>query len=97
MLGLFSGELIFEEAYYWKDFNVSKWVGLDSKNTLKHHRNSQKQLKTVSTNSAWAYIRESLLSEGFLHLRFGCLFLGGLFLGGWGGLVMGILRYFLQF
>ena len=64
MLGLFSGELIFGGAYYWKEFCVSKWVRLDN--------------KTASTNSPWAYIREGLLSEGFLLLR---LWGGGLILG----------------
>ena len=62
MLGLFSRELIFGGAYYWKEFCVSKWVGLDN--------------KTASTNSPWAYIREGLLSEGFLRLRFGGLIFG---------------------
>ena len=33
LLGLFSGELIFGGACYWKEFCVSKWVGLDSKNS----------------------------------------------------------------
>ena len=33
MLGLFSGELIFGGAYYWKQFYVSKSVGLDNKNS----------------------------------------------------------------
>ena len=60
-------------AYYWKEFFISKWVGLDNKNSVKHHENSIKQLKTASTNSPWAYIQEGLLSEGFLHLRFGRL------------------------
>ena len=63
MLGLFSGELIFEGAYYWKELCVSKWVGLDNKNSLNHYENSLKQLKTDSTNSPWAYIREGLLSS----------------------------------
>ena len=76
---LFSGELIFGGAYYWKEFCVSKWVGLDNKNGLKHYENSLKQLKTASTNSPWPYIREGLLSEGFLRLRFwGAYFWGGL-------------------
>ena len=30
-------------------------------------------MKTASTNSPWAYIREGLLSEGYLRLRFGGL------------------------
>ena len=87
MLGLFSGELNFGGAYYWKEFCVSKWVGLDNKNSVKHHENSLNQLKTASTYSPWAYIREGLLSEGYLGLRFGeALFFGGL--------IIGILRYY---
>ena len=31
LLGLFLGELIFGGAYNWKEFCVSKWVGLDNK------------------------------------------------------------------
>ena len=73
MLGLFSGELIFGGAYYWKEFGVSKGVGLDNKYTLKRYEKSLKQLKTASTNSPWAYVQEGLLSEGVLHLRFGGL------------------------
>ena len=62
LLGLFSGELIFGGAYYWNEFCVLKWFGLDN--------------KTASTNSLWAYIWEGLLSEGFLRLRFGGVILG---------------------
>ena len=43
-MGLFSGERSFGGAYYWKEFYVSKWVGLDNKNSLKHYENSLKQL-----------------------------------------------------
>ena len=78
-LGLFSGELIFGGAYYWKEFCISKWVRLVNKNGLKHYENSLKQLKTSSTNSPWAYIREGFLSEGFLRLRFGGLIFGWAF------------------
>ena len=35
-MGLFPGELIFGGAYNWKEFYVSKSVGLDNKNSLKH-------------------------------------------------------------
>ena len=35
-----------------------------------------KQPKTAGTNRLWAYIREGLLSEGFLRLRFGGLIFG---------------------
>ena len=44
LLGLFSGELIFGGAYYWKEFCVSKWAGFDNKNSLKSYKNSLKQL-----------------------------------------------------
>ena len=67
MLGLFSGELSFRGAYYWKEFWVSKWVKLDN--------------KTASTNIPWAYIWEGLLSEGFLRPEiWGAYFREGLFL-----------------
>ena len=44
LLGSFSGEVIVGGAYYWKEFCVSKWVGLDNKNSVKHYENSLKQL-----------------------------------------------------
>ena len=56
---------------------LSKWVGLDNKNSLK-------QVKTATTNSPWAYIWEGLFSEGFLRLRFGGLIFGRAYF--WGGL-----------
>ena len=101
LLGLFS-ELICGGAYYWKEFCVSKWVGLDN-NSLKHYekKSSLTELKTASTDSPWAYIRECLLSEGILRLRLGgggvegwAYFREGLFFGG--GLIVGILRYISQ-
>ena len=78
LLGLFSGELIFGGAYYRNEFSVSKWVGLNNKNSLK-------QFKTVNTNSPWAYIREGLLSEGFLRLGLGGLIFGRAYIWGKGG------------
>ena len=58
----FFARLILGGASHWKEFCVSKWVGLDSKNC-------SKQPKTATPISPWAYIREGLLSEGFLRLR----------------------------
>ena len=72
---LFAG-LIFGGEYCWKQFCISKWVGLDNNNSDKHYENSLKQLKTANTNSPWAYNREGLLSEGFLRLTFGELIFG---------------------
>ena len=43
----------------------SKWIGLDNRN---------------SSNSPLGYIREGLLSEGYLRLRFSFFWGGG---GGW--------------
>ena len=103
MPGFFSEEFIFREADYWKEFCVSKWVVLDNKNSPKHYEDSLKQLKTAGTESPWAYIREGLLSEGFLRLRFeglifgrACFFCFVFFFGG-GGLIIGILQYFKSF
>ena len=57
-------------------------------------------IKTASTNSPWAYIREGLLSEGYLCLRFGGLIYGRAFFfwggGGGRGLIIGIIRYLCQ-
>ena len=56
-------------------------------------------MKTASSNSLWAYIREGLLVEGYLRLRFGgAYFREGLFFWGGGGLLSefyGILFLFL--
>ena len=38
-------------------------------------------MKTASTNIPWAYIREGLLSEGYLRLRFGGLIFGRTYFG----------------
>ena len=42
-------------------------------------------MKTASTNCPWAYIREGLLSEGYLRLRFGGLIFGRTSFGREGG------------
>ena len=47
-MGLFSGEFIFRGAYYWREFCVLKWSGLDKKNSLKHKDNSLKHIKTAN-------------------------------------------------
>ena len=39
LLGISSGELIFGEPYYWKEFRF-KMVGDDNKKNLKHYENS---------------------------------------------------------
>ena len=75
MGGLFSGGLIYlllifffgrgggllSEFYGRLDFTIKQF---------KHGDNSLKHLKTSNPDSPWAYIREGLLSEGYLRLRF---------------------------
>ena len=68
---------IFGGVCYWKEFCVSKWVWFVNKNS----------------NSPWAFIREGLLSEGYLHLRFGGLIFGRAYFFFGGGVIFGILRY----
>ena len=67
-VGSFSGEVIFGGAYYWRKFCVSE--GLDNNNSLTDYEKRLKQLKTVSTNTPWAYIWVGVLSEGHLRLRY---------------------------
>ena len=80
----FSGGIIFGRAYFRRDLLLEGILGfkfgLDNKNSLKHEDNSLKQFKTANRITPWAYIREGLLSEGYLCLRLGG---GG---GGGGGL-----------
>ena len=89
LLGFFSGQLIFGGAYYWKEFCVSKWVGLD-KNSLKQYKNSLKQpiLTVHGPIFGRAYYRKDFASQ--LLFGGGGYFREGLFVG---GLVIGILRY----
>ena len=85
LLGLFSGELIFGGAYYWKEFCILKWVGLVNENSLKHYENSLKHYENSLKQLALTVHRRAYYRRDF------CLRdLGGLFLG---GLIIGILRY----
>ena len=83
LLGLFSGELIFGGTYYWKEFCISKWAGLDNKNRIKHYENSLKQ--STGLYSGGLIIRRIFASE-----IWGPYFREGFFL--W-GLIIGILWY----
>ena len=89
------GELIFRGAYYWREFCVSKWAGLDNTKGLKHKDmtayNNLKQPSLTVHRFIPEWGEGSLLSEGYLRLRFGGnYFWEGLFLE---GLIIGILRY----
>ena len=61
-MGLFSGKLIFGGAIIGGNFAFQNGLGLT--------------IKTANSNSPWAYIREGLLSKGYLRLRFGGLIFG---------------------
>ena len=66
----FRGSLFSEGLIIGRNFAFQNGLGLT--------------IKTASTNSPWAYIREGLLSEGFLCLRFGGLIFGRAYFGGGG-------------
>ena len=91
--GLIFGELIIGRHFAFQNGlgQMGSWLGLN-KNSLKHHENSLQQLKTANNNSTWAYIRQSLLSEGVLRLRSSWGGGGGDIFIFW-GLIIGILRY----
>ena len=57
-MGLCLGEFIFAGTYNWREFSVSKSVGLDNKNSSNHYDNTLKQLKRANIISPRAYIRE---------------------------------------
>ena len=52
---------IFWDAYYWREFCVSKWVGLDNKNGLKHEENSLKQA-TIAVPGLYSLYSRGLIS-----------------------------------
>ena len=88
------GSLFSEKLIIGRNFALQNGLGL----IKTEKKNSLKQLKSASNNSPWAYmyIREGLLWEGFLHLRFGGLIFGsqGLFWGGGEGGRGGLLSEF---
>ena len=76
LLGLFSGSLFSEGFIIGGNFVFQNGLDLT--------------IRTASTNSLWVYIREGLLSEEYLCLRFGGPIFGrAYFLE---GLIIGILR-----
>ena len=84
LLGLFSRELIFGGAYYWTKFGVSKWVGFDDKNGLKHEDNSLKQL-TLKVHGLTVYLGGLIIGRINLRLKFGGLIFGRAYF--WRGLL----------
>ena len=59
LVGFFSGELFFGGAYYWREFCVLKWAGLDNKKGLKHKDNSLKQIETANSTIHGLIIRRA--------------------------------------
>ena len=86
LLGLFRGCLYSEELITGRNFAFQNGLGL----TIKHLKTLRKQPNiTATTYSQGAYLRESLLSKGFLRLSFeGLIFgraysLGGAYYRNW--------------
>ena len=75
----FRWSLLSDGLIIGRNFAFQNGLGLTIKNSLKRYKLNQ-------TKSLWAYIREGLLSEGFLRLRFGRTYLFiYIFFGGGGG------------
>ena len=75
---------------------IQNGFDLSIKTAKKHSYNSLKQLKTANGNSPWAYIREGLLSEEYLRLRFGgFIFWRAYFFLGGGRLLSEVYGYFI--
>ena len=76
------GLYFFKRLFCWAYFPGSLFSeGLIIGRNFAFQNGPGMKIKTASTNSPWAYIREGLLSEGFVRLRFG---------GGGGGLIFGV-------
>ena len=75
LLGLFSGQLIWEGLITGGNFAFQNCLDLTVK-TAQDYENILKQLKTANPNGPWAYIWEGLLWKKYLRLRFGGLIFG---------------------
>ena len=74
-----------QKAFFWAYFRGSLILeGLIVGGSFAFQNGLNLTMKTASTNSPWAYIREGLLSEEYLRLRLGGLFIY-LFFFFWGG------------
>ena len=83
---LISGELIIGGTCYWKEFYVSKWVGLDNKNSFET-RSLKQSMGLYSGGLIIGRIFAPEIWGGF-YIREGLFFLAGL----GAGLIIGILR-----
>ena len=88
------GLIFVQKAFWWAYFQGSLFSqGLIIGRNFAFQNGLGLTIKTANSNSPWAYIREGLLSEGYLRLRFGAYFQEGLFLG---GLIIRILQYLVR-
>ena len=80
------GIIFVQKTFFWTYFRGSLFSeGLIIGGNFAFQNGLDLTMKTASTSSPWACIREGLLSEGYLRLRFGG---GGLIFGRdffWGG------------
>ena len=89
--GLIFVQTAFCWAYFWGSLFSE---GLIIERNFAFQNGLGLTIKTASTNSPWAYIREGLLSEGFVRLRFGGLIFGRAYFFFWGGGGGGLLSEF---
>ena len=75
-------------AYFWGRL-FSEWLIIGG--NFAFHNGMNLTIKTANPNSPWAYIWEGLLSEKYLHLRFGGLICRRAYF--WRGLLSEFLRY----
>ena len=77
---------MFKRPFCWAYFQGSLFSeGLIIGGNFAFQNGLDLTVKTASTNSPWAYIREGLFSEEYLRLRFGGLIFGRAYF--WGGLL----------
>ena len=71
------GLYLFKRLFCWAYFQGSLFSeGLIIGGNFAFQNGLDLTTKTASSNSPWAYVREGLLSEGYLRLRFGELIFG---------------------
>ena len=76
-MGLFSGELMFGGACYWREFCISQWVVLDNKIALNTKVTVCKSLKHLTLTVHGLIFWEGLLS-GYLFRDLGAYLWRGL-------------------
>ena len=79
---------MFKRLFWWAYFRGSLFSeGLIIGGNFAFQNGLDLTITIVNSNSPWAYIREGLLSEGYLLLRFGGLIFRRAYFGGGDGLL----------